>query len=109
MKSPLKGEFFTSNLSLLHSEKTRLDEKTAEWLAKVTIRDTDSPAATSVVTIRSTQSNCSRNTFRSNLLLAKTAAKQEIAHLRIHHLQEERDVQEIGLKIKQSKKTMNGS
>ena len=100
-----KGEFLSSNLSRLHSEKARFDKNTAEWLAKVTRRDTDAPAATSVMasTLRSARSNGSSSTSRSSLFLARTAAKREVARLRIRHLQEERDLQEKELDIQQQR------
>ena len=100
-----KGEFLSSNLSRLHSEKARFDKNTAEWLAKVTRPDTDAPAATSVMvsTLRSARLNGSSSTSRSSLLLARTAAKREVARLRIRHLQEERDLQEKELDIPQQR------
>ena len=100
-----KGEFLSSNLSRLHSEKARFDKNTAEWLAKVTRRDTDAPAATSVKvsTFCSDRSNGSSSTSRSTLLLARTNAKREVAHLRIRHLQEGRDLQEKELDIQQQR------
>ena len=100
-----KGEFLSDNLSRLHSEKARLDKNTAEWLAKVTRRDTDAPAATSVMvsTLRSARPNGSSRTSCSSLHLARTAAKREVARLRIRHLQEERDLQEKELDIQQQR------
>ena len=91
-----KREFLSSNLSRLHSEKTRFDKNIAEWLAKVKRRDTDAPAAASVMvsTLRNAHSIGSNNMCYSSLLLAKTAAKPEIACLHIRHLPEERDLQE---------------
>ena len=100
-----KEEFLSSNLSRLHSEKARFDKNTAEWLAKVMRRDTDTPAAKSVMvsTLRSARSNGSSRTSRSSLLLARIAAKREVARLRIRHLQEEHDLQEKELDIQQQR------
>ena len=100
-----KGESLSINLSRLHSEKARFDKNTAEWLAKITRRDTDAPAATSVMvsTLCSARSNGSSSTSRSTLLLARTAAKREVARLCIRHLQEKRDLQEKELDIQQQR------
>ena len=52
-----------------------------------------------VSTILCARSSGSSRTSRSSLLLAKTAAKQEIARLRVRDLQEERDLQEKEIDI----------
>ena len=105
-----KGEFLTSSLSRLHSEKARFDKNTAEWIAKITLSNTDVPAAASAMlsTICSPPSSGSSSTFRSSLLLAKTAVKQKISRLRIRHLQEERDLQEKELDIQQQREDDEG-
>ena len=110
-KESSKREFLSSNLSRLHSEKARLDKNTAEWLAKVKRRDTDAPAAASVMVsiLRSAHSIGSSSMSCSSLLLAKTAAKREIACLCIRHLPGERDLQEKNLIFSSNKKMMSGS
>ena len=98
---PSKGEFLSSNLSRLQSEKAGFHKNSAEWLAKITPGDTDASAATTVMvsTISSTQSNGSSSTSRCSLLLTKIALKQKIALLLIRHLQEVREFQEKELDI----------
>ena len=100
---PYKGEFLSSNLSRLQSEKAGFNKNSAEGLAKITPSDTDAPAATTVMvsTIRSTQSNGSSSTFRCSLLLAKIALKPKIALLLIRHLQEVRELQKKELDVQQ--------
>ena len=101
----------------LHSEKAYFDKKVSEWLQKKLPHDPETSAtAASVVSVShglqlktATGSSQSSRSSRSSLRLAKAIAKQEVARLHIHQLQEQRLLEEKEFELEHQREVLKAS